>query len=135
MPAKVLACPARTVSLRSLWPAGMLKIWRSRHGRVAADDFEGLGGIALAGGQFCDAGLCSDEFGPDKSGPGKFRPDEFGGLGLIRNSADPVRARQWRPCRALDHHAVADGIEWRSTRPPVRYQFHRSPRAQRRQRD
>src|SRR6185295_14024600 len=42
-------------------------------------------------------------------------------------SADSVRAWQWRPRRALDHHAVAHGIERRAARTNGGDQFHRSP--------
>ena len=49
-----------------------------------------------------------------------------------RDSAGPVRAWQWRPRGAVDHHAVADGIQRRAARPDVRDQFHRSAGALRR---
>ena len=56
-----------------------------------------------------------------------------GADGAGGGSADPVRARQWRPCGALDHHPVAHGIERRAARANGGDQFHRSPGAHRRQ--
>ena len=52
--------------------------------------------------------------------------------GAPADSADPVRAWQWRSRGAVDDHAVADGIQRRAARPDVRDQFHRPAGARRR---
>ncbi len=46
--------------------------------------------------------------------------------------ADPLRPRQWRPCRPLDDDALALRGQWLAGRSPARAQFHRSAVAQRR---
>ena len=49
-----------------------------------------------------------------------------GADGAGGGSAGPVRARQWRPCGAVDHHLMAHGIERRAARADAGDQFHRS---------
>src|SRR6185436_18101430 len=79
---------------------------RFRNEVVTAGDSQERGSVASAGRLF---GAFELQF----AGVGSDGPH---GIAAGGSSAGPVRARQWRPCSALDHHLVADGIERRAAR-------------------